>query len=211
MAATASTSTRIAESVHNRITVWPYLLATFAVSWALWAPVIFDKTNPVFLNLGRGPALVAMWFAATGGFPRTERKRLLAFALLIPVCWTVVVLNVRAASFPRDPVRFDWRLLLPSLISAWIVSGAFSNNAGTRSLLPTLVVPRKPAWCVIALVSLPAFMIATVIFEYALGLPVITPAVVSNRASGSNPTSPGLAKKLEITGHPMLTTTVLDS
>ena len=72
-------------------------------------------------------------------------------------------------------MRFDWRLLLPSFISAWIVSGAFSNNAGTRSLLRTLVVPRKPAWCVIALVSLPAFMIATVIFGYALGLPVIRP------------------------------------
>ena len=118
---------------------------------------------------------MAMWFAATGGFPRTERKRLLAFALLIPVCWAVVVLNVRAESFPGDPVRFDWRLLLPSFISAWIVSGAFSNNAGTRSLLRTLVVPRKPAWCAIALVSLPAFMIATVIFGYALGLPVIRP------------------------------------
>lgn len=100
---------------------------------------------------------------------------LLAFGLLVPFCWIVVILDVGANAGRATPLQFNPWLLLPSAISAWIVSGGFSSDAGKRSLMQTLVVPRDWRWCVISGVALPAFMMITVVVGQALGLAVISP------------------------------------
>jgi membrane protease YdiL (CAAX protease family) len=163
------------ESPRPETGVRAYLALAFALSWALWIPVILWKDNPVFLNLSGGPALAAMWLSASNHTPRANPARLFAFAVLVPLCWLVVVLDVGASAGPAAPLRFNPGLLLPSAISAWIVSGAFSRDSGLRSLLRTLVAPPGWLWCFIALLSLPAFLMLTVVLGHALGLPVVNP------------------------------------
>jgi membrane protease YdiL (CAAX protease family) len=155
--------------------VGAYLALAFALSWALWIPVMLWKDNPVFLNLSGGPALAAMWLAASRHRPRKNHARLLAFALIVPFCWIVVILDVGANAGPAVPLRFNPYLLLPSAISAWIVSGAFSHDSGVRSLMRTLVAPPNWRWCAIAVLALPAFMLITVVVGRASGLAVISP------------------------------------
>jgi membrane protease YdiL (CAAX protease family) len=163
------------ESPRPQTGIWVYLALAFALSWTLWIPVILWKENPVFLNLSGGPALAAMWLSASKHTPRANPARLFAFAVLVPLCWLVVVLDVGASAEPATPLRFNPGLLLPSAISAWIISGAFSRDSGIRTLLRTLVAPPDWRWCFIALLSLPAFLMITVVLGYALGLPVINP------------------------------------
>jgi uncharacterized protein len=155
--------------------VGTYLVLAFALSWTLWIPVILWKDNPVFLNLGGGPALAAMWLVASGHRPGKNHTRLLAFALLVPLCWIVAILDVGASAGPAVPLHFNPWLLLPSAISAWIISGAFSRDSGVRSLMRTLVAPPDWRWCVVSVLALPVFMMITVVVGRALGLAVISP------------------------------------
>ncbi len=76
--------------------VGTFLVLAFALSWVLWIPVMLWKDNPVFLNLSGGPALAAMWLVASTHRPGRNRARLLAFGLLVPVCWIVVILDIGA-------------------------------------------------------------------------------------------------------------------
>jgi hypothetical protein len=80
--------------------VWVFLVLVFPISWLLWVPVMLDKTNPVFLNLSGGPALAAMWVVGSRTGRAWNPGRLLAFLLLIPLCWMVVILNVGVNSNP---------------------------------------------------------------------------------------------------------------
>jgi len=155
--------------------VWTYLVLAFALSWALWIPVILWKDNPVFLNLSGGPALAAMWLAASAHRPQRNPARTLAFALFVPLCWIVVTLDIGANAGPGGHLQFNPWLLVPSAISAWIISGAFSRDSGVRSLMRTLVAPRHWRWCAVSLLALPAFMLLTVFLGGALGLAVISP------------------------------------
>jgi uncharacterized protein len=161
--------------VRAKTDIWKFLALAFALSWALWIPVIVHTDHPVFLNLGGGPALAAMWLSASSHTWRRNPTRLFAFAVLVPVAWLVVVLNVGANAGPNATLRFNPWLLVPSAMSAWIVSGAFSRDSGLRALLRTLVVPANRRWCFITLLSLPAFLLITAVVGRALGLPVINP------------------------------------
>jgi membrane protease YdiL (CAAX protease family) len=163
------------DSPRSQTGVGAYLFLAFALSWALWVPVILWKENPVFLNLGGGPALAAMWLAASDHRPRKNLARLLAFALLVPLCWLAVIFNIGANAGPDTPLRFNPGLLGPSAISAWIISAAFSRDSGVRTLMRTLVAPPDWRWPVITALSLPAFLLITVALGHALGLPVIDP------------------------------------
>jgi membrane protease YdiL (CAAX protease family) len=155
--------------------IWQYLCLAFALSWALWIPVILHKGNPVFLNLSGGPALAAMWLSASTHARRTNLARAFAFVALTALCWLIVVLNVGASAGPHAALRFDPWLLVPSAISAWIVSGAFSRDFGVRALLRTLVAPPDWRWCLISLLSLPALLLFSVVLGRLTGRPITNP------------------------------------
>lgn len=170
----------------SRPRVWFFLALVFQISWLLWVPVMLDKTNPVFLNLSGGPALVAMWVAASRTGRVWNRKRLLVFLGAIPICWMIVILDVALNSNPPEPLQFSPGLLLPSAISAWIVSGAFSPDTGIRTLLrgplPSPGSNRADKefagwrWPAIALLIIPALLLASAAIGRATGLPVANPA-----------------------------------
>jgi membrane protease YdiL (CAAX protease family) len=149
--------------------VWVYLALVFPLSWALWIPVMRDKTNPVFLDLSGGPALAAMWVACTWDGSWRNRARGLAFAVILFLSFAVVTLN-------NAPLHFNPWLLLPSAISAWILSGAFSGDTGVRSLMRGVVRPPNWRWPIITLLILPVFLLATAGAGRLLGLPVSNPA-----------------------------------
>lgn len=162
--------------------IWKFLALAFPLSWALWIPVILHPSSPVFLNLSGGPALAAMWLSASSHTWRRNPARLFAFAVLVPVAWMIVVLNVGA----NATLRFNAWLLVPSAISAWIISGAFSRDSGLRALLRTLVAPEDWRWCLIALLALPALLLISEVLGRALHLPVINPlAGVPARAAAA--------------------------
>ncbi len=167
--------------------VWIFLALVFPISWLLWVPVMLDKTNPVFLNLTGGPALVAMWLAGSRNGRAWNLRRLLVFLAVIPLCWMIVILNVALNSNPPAPLQFNPGLLLPSAISPWIVSGAFSDNTGLRVLLrgrlpsrdsngADLAQPPGWRWPTIALLIIPVFLLSTAALGRAIGLPVTNPA-----------------------------------
>lgn len=161
----------------SSIAIWRFLAVVFPLSWALWVPVMVDKTNPVFLNLSGGPALAAMWVAAVhDARPRSSTARLLAFAALIPICWLICVASVSINSSPPASLQLKAMLLLPSVIPAWIISGAVSADSGVRRLVSGLVRSANWRWPVLAFLLIPAFLLTTAILGCTLRLPVINPA-----------------------------------
>ena len=165
--------------------VWIFLALVFPISWLLWVPVMLDKTNPVFLNLSGGPALVAMWVAGSRNGRAWNLRRLLVFVAVIPLCWMIVIVNVALNSNPPAPLQFNPGLLLPSAISAWIVSGACSPDTGIRTLFRGFPSPESNGadkesagwrWPAIALLIIPVLLLATAAIGRAIGLPVANPA-----------------------------------
>ena len=156
--------------------VWKFLAVVFPLSWALWAPVMLDRTNPVFLNLSGGPALAAMWVAAAhDARSRSSTARLLAFAALVPFCWLICVTSVAINSSPPASLQLKAALLLPSAIPAWIISGAISADSGVRRLLNGLERPTNWRWPILGFLLVPAFLLTTAILGHRLGLLVIHP------------------------------------
>jgi uncharacterized protein len=156
--------------------IWVWLAVAFPLSWALWIPVITDKTNPVFLDLSGGPALAAMWVVSTRNGSWKNPARLFGFAFFLFISFLVATLNTALNSSPPSPLHFNPWLLLPSAISAWILSGAFSSDTGVRSLLRGVVAPPNWRWPIITLLMLPALLIATALAGRAVALPVTNPA-----------------------------------
>jgi membrane protease YdiL (CAAX protease family) len=156
--------------------IWIWLAVVFPLSWALWIPVIIDKANPMFLDLGGGPALAAMWVVARRAGRRVNPARIVAFAAFFALAFAVISLNAPLYSNPPSPLRFDPWLLAPAAIPAWILSGAFSSDSGVRTLLRGIVTPPNWRWPVIVLLILPVFMLATALIGRLLGLPVQFPA-----------------------------------
>jgi membrane protease YdiL (CAAX protease family) len=155
--------------------VWLYLALTFVLSWLLWLPAIRYKENPVFLNLGGGPAIMAVLMVASG---KGEARvwRLWSFLLLVPLLWLILVFSTSWTTGVHWPL--DWKpwLLLPSLIPAWIISSAWSGDPRVRSLMKTLVRPPRWQWPAVAFLAFPVFLLTSAAVARHTHLPVIEPA-----------------------------------
>lgn len=161
-----------------------FLALAFPLSWALWIPVILRQANPVFLNLGGGPAIAAMWLSMCDHRSRANAARMIAFGVALPICWLVVVWNI-AADSPSLPLRFYPWLLVPSAISAWIISGAFSRDPGLRALLRTPVAESNWRWCLVSLLLLPALILASVAIAGVLRFPIVQPLAGASARSAT--------------------------
>lgn len=159
--------------MEGRKEVWKFLAIVFPISWALWVPVMMDKTNPVFLNLSGGPALAAILVAARHDARSRSNKRMGLFAVLVVVCWLVCVASVAIGS--GASLQFKAMLLVPSLIPAWIISGAVSPDSGVRRLLAGLLCPTNWHWPLLAFAIVPAFLLTTAGLGHGLGFTVVNP------------------------------------
>ena len=155
--------------------IWVYLALTFLLSWALWLPAIRYPGNPVFLNLGGGPAIIAILMVASGK-RQAGTSRLRRFLLLVPLLWLILVFATSWTTCVRWPL--DWRpwLLLPSLIPAWIISSAWSCDPDVRSLMRTFVRPGNWQWPTVAFLAFPVLLLGSAAVARSLHLPVVEPA-----------------------------------
>ena len=67
-------------------------------------------------------------------------------------------------------------LILPAMLPAWVISGAFSKDPGIRGLLRTLVHPPNWGWPAVALISMPAFLLLPSVVAHFFGVPLQWPA-----------------------------------
>jgi len=64
---------------------------------------------------------------------------------------------------------------LVALLPAWILSGAFTRDAGVQDLLRTLVRPYSGRWLAFALLFFPAFLLLPAALVHLLGKSLVWP------------------------------------
>jgi len=76
----------------------------------------------------------------------------------------------------HGPLNWNPWLLIPSLISAWIISSVWSGDPGVRSLMRTLVSPSNWQWPTLAFLAFPVFLLASAVVAQHAHLPLAEPA-----------------------------------
>ena len=158
--------------------VWMYVALAFAISWTAWIAAIKLHAPEGFLGIGSaGPVIAAMVLCRSGRgeLPRRPLRRGLTFAALLLCGWIVLSLYYAWRGSSHLPVRLNPWLIIPAVVPAWILSAAFSADAGVRSLLRRLV-HRPGRWSIIAFLLFPAILLPGTILAKLLHLPLVRPA-----------------------------------
>ena len=158
--------------------IWAYLGLAYALSWTVLIPLIRFHANEEVLILGIcGPSFAAMLLARSGVSQPHRLRRLLWFVASTLAGWIVLIFTREwRGTTPHWPVQIKAWLILPAMLPAWVISGAFSKDPGIRSLLRTLVHPPNWRWLVIALLSMPAFLLLPSALAHLFGMPLQWPA-----------------------------------
>jgi len=155
-----------------------FLLLAFGIAWVPWLPGLAISHGQMVTFGGFGiyaPAFAGMIVSHRGqaATPSRSRARLVCFITVFLLAVLVYVLfhglRMDEALSPQLVVP----AVLVSMIVAWIVSGAYSGDSGTREFLWTLVHPLKWRWQVIAFVCFALYLIVPVILFHLLGRPVL--------------------------------------
>jgi uncharacterized protein len=134
--------------------VWLYLILAYAISWLVWITAGYFGVGPdhgeYIAGFGvAGPALAAVFLSRRGRDAAGERlpARLLSFIVLWLFAWAIYVANDKLRGI-HAPSSVSYYLVVGLLaaIPAWILSGAFTRDAGVRELLHALVHPGNWRW-----------------------------------------------------------------
>ena len=157
--------------------LWTYLGLAYALSWIVLIPLIRFHANEEVLIFGIcGPAFAAMLLSRSGVSQPDRLRRLLWFAAATLAGWIVLIFTSEwRGTAPHWPVQIKAWLILPAMLPAWVISGAFSKDPGIRSLLRTLVQPPNWRWPLIALLSMPAFLLLPSALAHLFGMPMQWP------------------------------------
>jgi len=157
--------------------VWKYLLLAFALTWMVWIPGTQLHASEVILTFGStGPALAAMWLARSPDNAKPLRlRRGITFAVAWLFSW--IVLGVLPPGTPALQSPFHWNpWSVPlAVFPAWILSEAWSSNAGIRGLMRTVLRPPNWRWPLIALFAMPVFLVVPALLARAAGMPLVVP------------------------------------
>ena len=174
-----------------------YVTIAFAWSWLMWILVIKLRLQEAFLNIGSaGPAIAAIILSLPhrSDPSRGYIARWACFVALLPLCCIVLSLHYASRDTNRLVSHFDPLLVLPAMLPAWIISGAFSRDIAVIALMRRLVHwPRR--WSVIALLSFPTFLLVPAIVVHQLGGRLVRPAdngklpIVVAEAADPSPTT----------------------
>lgn len=162
--------------------IWIYLGLAYALSWTALIPLIRIHANEEVLIFGIcGPAFAAMLLSRSSVSQPDRLRRLLWFAAATLAGWIVLIFTSEwRGTAPHWPVPIKAWLILPAMLPAWVISGAFSKDPGIRSLLRTLVHPPNWRWPVIALFSMPAFLLLPSALAHFFGMPLQWPTPQSS-------------------------------
>jgi membrane protease YdiL (CAAX protease family) len=162
--------------------IWIYLGLAYALSWTALIPLIRIHAKEEVLILGIcGPAFAAMLLSRSSVSQPDRLRRLLWFVAATLAGWVVLIFTSEwRGTAPHWPVAIKAWLIFPAMLPAWVISGAFSKDPGIRSLLRTLVHPPDWRWPVIALLSMPAFLLLPSALAHFFGMPLQWPTPQSS-------------------------------
>lgn len=154
-----------------------YVLLAYGISWGLLIPMIKEGLQESWLNIGvAGPAIAAMILSRreSGWRFRLNVGRLGLLVGATALCWIALCWHEEWMSSGPTALRFHLWLLVPSLVPAWILSGAASGDSGARDLIRRLV--HKPTWWSVSpLVCWPVFLLVPAGSAYLLHQPLTLP------------------------------------
>lgn len=169
-----------------------YLIVSFALSWLVWIPVLLaSRRHEQFSDLlvigTFGPSIAAILLSYRG-VRLTDTKlsaRLVWFTFTLLLCWPVLLAHASLWDELRLSLGTKLLLLPTSAIPAWIVSTAFSRNAGIRATMRSLFLPKPFAWHAAALFLFPVLLLISAMTTRILGGDVHPPSVVGSRSSNA--------------------------
>ena len=127
-----------------------------------------------------GPALagaIVAWMSDTGERTGSRGTRWLAFGISWVIAACVSLLYLKQTSGGAPASAFILISSLGALFPAFVISGAFSRNAGLRRYLSTLVRPRgNIVWYLIALFAFPVIHLVGNVITRGMGLDGPEPA-----------------------------------
>ncbi|HYL83707.1 MAG TPA: type II CAAX endopeptidase family protein [Candidatus Angelobacter sp.] len=147
--------------------VWFFLVLAYAITWLVWITASSFGVAPghgeYIAAFGTaGPALAAIFLSRRGPGEATERlpARLFSFAALWLFAWAIYTANdrLRGIHAPTSILYYSVVGLL-AMIPAWILSGAFTRDAGVRNLLHSFVQPDNWRWQAISFFFWPAMLL----------------------------------------------------
>ena len=143
-----------------------FLTISFGLTWIVWIPLLLSSRTHEQLGdllfIGTfGPSVAAVLLSYRGvRTPGSELSaRLACFSVTLLLCWAVLVAHAGLWDEVRLSFGSKLLLLLPSAIPAWIVSTAFSRDAGIRATVRSLLIPMPIVWHLVALFMFPALLV----------------------------------------------------
>jgi membrane protease YdiL (CAAX protease family) len=167
-----------------------YLIISFALSWAVWIPVLIathtnEKLGDLLIIGTFGPSVAAILLSYRGvrTSGSTLSSRIVWFSLTLLLCWAVLMGH--ASLWDEHRLSFGTRLLLllPSAIPAWIFSTAFSRDGGIRATMRSLLTPRPVGWHLVALCLFPALLLLGAIVTRTQGGALPRPRIAGSGTS----------------------------
>jgi membrane protease YdiL (CAAX protease family) len=146
---------------------WPFLILAYVLSWLIWITALKlgagVGVGEYILAFGiAGPTIAAILLSRRGQGQVRERlpARLFSFTVLWLFAGAIYIANDRLRGI-HAPSPLPYYLLVGflAMIPAWILSGAFTRDAGVRELLHTLVHPGNWRWQAFAFFFFPAILL----------------------------------------------------
>lgn len=157
--------------------IWLFLILTYVLSWLIWISAQLFGAGPgrgeyIVAFGSAGPAVAAIFLSRRGQFGVTVRfpLRMLSFVVLWLFAWPVYIVNDKIRGI-HPPISLIYYLLvaLLAMIPAWILSGAFTRDAGVREFLRTLVHPGNWRWQAVSFLFFPAMLLIPAAIVHFLG------------------------------------------
>jgi membrane protease YdiL (CAAX protease family) len=156
---------------------WKYLLFCFLVTWVVWVPGTLLHADVVILTFGSaGPALAAIWLARCTGESNTRPSRRFAyFAVICLIAWLVLEIAPPGVGGLQWPIRWSpWTIPL-AMLTAWILSGAWSSDSGVCELQRMMWTARDWRWPLISFLAIPVYLLIPAAIARLVGLPLTAP------------------------------------
>lgn len=163
--------------------IWLFLLLAFGITWIVWITAQSLGAGPdrgeYFVAFGSaGPAIAAIFLSRRGEENVQTRPftRFLVFTVLWLFACVIYIANdkLRGIHAPTSLLYYCVVGLL-AMIPAWILSGAFTRDAGVRELLRTFTRPTNWRWQAFAFFFWPVLLVAPASIVYLLHGLLVTP------------------------------------
>ena len=166
--------------------VTAFVIVAFGISWAfeLASILLTGTANTEIAGVAiYGPAVAGLLLSRTGRSRELRHFGPRARSVVVswPLCAGIVFLHAPPQVRDQHPVAVVLVSALGALLPAWVISGAFSVDAGIRDFLRTLIVPRSLLWSLLPGVCFAVFLVAPIPFASLFGGSIFYPNLPESR------------------------------